>query len=230
MNCLEFRRHCLAEPGSQDAQFLRHQSECSNCAAFASRVSLSDKQISEALTVDVPENLASRIILKQSLADKPQRQRRTYALAAGVVLLLGLAGGIYTALRTEPFERALTAHLDSEWNILTKEFNATDKELAQVLRGVGGKLKGDIGEIRHVSLCNFTKEGGAHLVLQGRYAPVVILLLPKTRTRTSEVVSTERFDGMIVPITNGVMVVAGDQKENLHEMAERVRAAVVWRL
>ena len=233
MNCLEFRRHCFAEPGNQDSEFLRHKSECAACSDFAARISQVDQKVSEALRVDVPENLASRIILRQSLQNGqvPSKHRpRRYAIAASLLLTLGLAGGLYTLIPTTPFHRAVMAHLDGEWDSLVQRQDVSDQKLMSVLDTVGAELKGEIGKIRHASLCDFSEYGGAHLVLEGRKGPVVVLLLPQKHIAGAKVVSGDRAEGILVPTNNGSMAIVGDKDEALHGVERQVRAALVWRL
>jgi hypothetical protein len=232
MNCLEFRRHCLAEPGNRDSTYLRHKGECESCAGFAAHVGQVDKQLSDALHVDVPENLASRIILRQSLAEArawPTRRWSVYTVAAGVLLAVGLAGFFINVSRAPSFERAVVTHLDSEWNRLVAERDGTQQNLVRVLGSLGGELKGELGDIRHASLCDFAKEGGAHLVLDGRKGPVVVLLLPNNQIEAPRAVATDQFDGSIVPTNHGSMVVIGAEGEDLQGIARKVRSAVVWR-
>ncbi len=153
---------------------MRHKNECAACAEFAVDMRHIDRTLVEALRVDVPENLASRIILRQSLqkSEVPSKYRpRRYAIAASLLLTLGLAGGLYTIISTAPFHRAVMAHLDGEWDSLVQRQDVSDQKLMSVLDTVGGELKGDIGKIRHASLCDFSEYGGAHLVLEGRKAP-----------------------------------------------------------
>lgn len=233
MNCLEFRRRCLAEPGDLDREFLHHKSECAACADFAAHMSQVDRRLADALRVDVPENLASRIILRQSLHKgqvRDKHRRRRYALAASVLLTLGLAGGFFTMISTTPFHRAVMAHLDGEWDSLVQRQDISDETLTSVLGTVGGELKGDIGKVRHASLCDFSEYGGAHLVLEGREGPVVVLLLPGKHIAGPKVVSGDRADGIIVPTNNGSMVIVGDEGEALDDIERRLHAAVVWRL
>ena len=233
MNCLEFRRRCLAEPGNQDSEFVRHKNECAACAEFAVGMRHIDGTLVEALRVDVPENLASRIILRQSLqkSEVPSKYKpRRYAIAASLLLTLGLAGGLHTIISTAPFHRAVMAHLDGEWDLLVQRQDVSDQKLMSVLDTVGGELKGDIGKIRHASLCDFSEYGGAHLVLEGRKGPVVVLLLPEKHIAGSKVMSGDRSEGILVSTNNGSMAIVGDKDEALHGVERQVRAALVWRL
>ncbi len=233
MNCLEFRRRCLAEPGNQDNEFVRHKNECAACTDFAEHMRKVNKTLVEALRVDVPENLASRIILRQSLqkSEVPSKYKpRRYAIAASLLLTLGLAGGLYTIISTAPFHRAVMAHLDGEWDLLVQRQGVSDQKLMSMLDTVGGELKGDIGKIKHASLCDFSEYGGAHLVLEGRKGPVVVLLLPKKDIAGPNVMSGNRSEGILVSTNNGSMAIVGDKDEALHDVERQVRAALVWRL
>ena len=192
-----------------------------------------NKTLVEALRVDVPENLASRIILRQSLqkSEVPSKYKpRRYAIAASLLLTLGLAGGLYTIISTAPFHRAVMAHLDGEWDLLVQRQDVSDQKLMSVLDSVGGELKGDIGKIKHASLCDFSEYGGAHLVLEGRKGPVVVLLLPKKDIAGPNVMSGNRSEGILVSANNGSMAIVGDKDEALHDVERQVRAALVWRL
>ncbi len=232
MNCLEFRRQCLAEPASQDSAFLHHKGECESCAGLVAQVGQFDKRLSDALRVDVPENLASRIILRQSLAQAhkwPARLRSVYAIAAGVLLAVGLAGLLTAVTRAPSFEQSVVTHLDTEWNRLIAQRDVTEQKLVRVLSSLGGELQGEIGDIRHASVCDFAKEGGAHLVFDGRKGPVVVLLLPKKHVEAPRAVATKQFDGSIVPTNHGSMVVIGAEGEDLQDITRKVRSAIVWR-
>lgn len=67
MNCLEFRRAYTSDPGQQDADVLSHGRTCPDCAAFVERMTAFEAGLREAVAVDVPEDLDSRIALRRSL-------------------------------------------------------------------------------------------------------------------------------------------------------------------
>lgn len=212
---------------------MRHKRKCAACAEFAVGMRHIERTLVEALRVDVPENLAARIILTQSLQNGqvPNKRRpRRYAIAASLLLTLGLAGGLYTIISTTPFHRAVMAHLDGEWDSLVQRQDVSDQKLMSVLATVGSELKGDIGKIRHASLCDLSEYGGAHLVLEGLKGPVVVLLLPEKHIAGPNVMSGDRSDGILVSTNNGSMAIVGDKDEAFHGIERRVRSAVVWRL
>jgi len=82
MNCLEFRRVLTADPAGQGPDVPRHRRECSACAAFAERMTQFEHTLGEAVKITVPDDLASRILLRQSMGvDRAERTRRARWLA-----------------------------------------------------------------------------------------------------------------------------------------------------
>ncbi len=235
MNCLEFRRLCLAEPATQDKAFIRHKRECVRCAAFARDVNQLESKLVAALHVEVPDNLASRIILRQSLhgdATSEGQRRGVYTLVAGVLLTVALIAGILLATRApspSPDQRVL-AHIEMERDLLSTEWDVGQPELARVLDKAGVELKGNPGRVRHASLCPLSKNGGVHLVFDGTRGPVIVLLMPKEFISKPVAVHSEKLEGVILPTRNGSMALVGQHGEHLQQIAQKIRQAVSWRL
>ena len=85
MNCLEFRRMCLSDPGNRETDYLSHREGCEECSRYSNNVNGLDRKIEQALRVPVPEDLANRIKLRQLMQDERGSSRVRpwqYALAA----------------------------------------------------------------------------------------------------------------------------------------------------
>ena len=93
MNCLEFRRQFLADPSITTAELAEHRLACQACQRFAAQTLAMEHVLKEAAKVDVPEGLASRILLRQRLETRRDTIRRNglWAIAATFVLSIGLA-------------------------------------------------------------------------------------------------------------------------------------------
>lgn len=127
MNCrdaqffLRFRRP--GSPGAgefapEDAAALdQHLAGCPACAADARSVSTFDAALGTAMrAVDVPVGLRARLIASTSAERGTVLRRRAYrytALAASVLLAVGLAAGIFTANRPHPDTYELAMKADS---------------------------------------------------------------------------------------------------------------------
>ena len=233
MNCLEFRRHCLADPASQEAAFVMHRQDCPRCAEFATGVTQLDRKITEALRVDVPDHLASRIVLRQSLYRDQQhqwRRRRLYALAASLIVAIGLTATLVLINRGPSLDQRVLAHIDLERELLSSHEKVAHAKLVSVLNSVGAELKGDLGNVQHASICPLSEHGGAHLVFDGRKGPVIVLLLPKEFVETPTPIQKEKMAGLVLPTRNGSMALVSEHGESVQEIAQRMRGAVTWRL
>ena len=93
MNCLEFRRLCLSEPGSRNKDYITHREECEECARYADSVIAVDGRLADAMRVPVPEDLVNRIKLRQVIQDEQVSRRIRpvqLALAASIVVAVTL--------------------------------------------------------------------------------------------------------------------------------------------
>lgn len=233
MNCLEFRRICLAEPGCQDSDYLRHQQECPPCAEHAASGIRGDNQLAEALRVEVPDNLASRIILRQSIFSSRAKQRKVrhmYALAAGVLLAIGLAGGWFIANHVPEVDRAVIARINAVPASRVAESQIPNAELIRVIRTVGGELNGKIGRVYYASIYYVREHQCGQLIVQGAVGPVTILLMPGVYIEGARDLHSSELNGIVVPTTNGSMAIVGEPGEPLHDIEQRMRAAVTWQL
>lgn len=90
MNCLEFRQLALADP--YDPALDAHGEGCQQCSSFRSEILDMDSDIEKALKVEVPEGLAARVLLNQSMAtEKTPSYWVRYSMAAsfGAALVFG---------------------------------------------------------------------------------------------------------------------------------------------
>lgn len=233
MNCLEFRRMCIAEPGSQDNDYLRHQQECPRCAEHVANVIRGDKQLAEALRVDVPDNLASRIILRQSIFSgraERRKARRMYALAAGVLLAIGLTGGWFIVNHVPEIDRAVIARINAVPAARVAKGQISNAELIRVIRTVGGELNGEIGRVHYASIYYVRGHQCGQLIVQGAVGPVTILLMPGVYIEGARDLHSRELNGIVVPTTNGSMAIVGEPGEPLHDIEQSMRAAVTWQL
>ncbi len=138
MNCRDaqfFLRFC--RPGSpragelapDDAASLdRHLAGCDTCAADARSVSTFDAALGNAMrAVEIPANLRAKLIASTSAQRGMVLRRRTYqfaALAASILLTIGLATGIFTANRPHPDTYELASKADALSNVLRFEVGA----------------------------------------------------------------------------------------------------------
>ncbi len=233
MNCIEFRRILLTDPGVVDAEFARHRRDCHDCTDAVERSAYFERRLREAVDIDVPENLASRILLKQSFeahTERPWwRTRRAYALAASMLLMVGLA------------TLALTSHLEQRH--LSEEFVALVKgapyalaaskpvssdDISAAMRPAGLDLDGEIGNVTYAGRCLVRGTLSGHIVLQGDTAPVTVFLINEQLVTDRGTIRSDLYSGIVLPLGSGTIAIVSTPGEALENVEARVRSAIRW--
>lgn len=229
MNCLEFRRRVNAAVGNKDAEYLQHAQECQACAAFAKQAALFEHKLAEAIDVEVPPTLEAQILLRQNMEQQRREQnRRTrwMALAASVLLTVGLVTGIWTFTPPATLDSAVLAHINNELDHLS---DRKDIQLAQanhVLQPFNTQLQQPPARIHYVGACQIHRSAGAHMVLQGEKGPVTVLLMPGETVQARLPLRDQRFTGVIVPTDNGSMAIVGERDENIEHFELQLQQVI----
>ena len=125
MNCLEFRRELLAAPLERSVDLAAHRLSCRECAKFATNLITLEQQLKAATLVEVPEGLASKVLLRHRLQARSAwiKNRMAMALgslAAALTLTLSL---FWTAMPT--LESSVLAHVQNELHHLDERNNVS---------------------------------------------------------------------------------------------------------
>jgi hypothetical protein len=234
MNCLEFRRRRLAEPNLGGQDFLQHEIECKKCARFVSEMRELDARLSEALRIGVPVGLERQIKRRHRELNPGRPGRHILSLAASVLVSVGITTGIfYVAVRPPPPQAAVRDHIEKEWESIVKNDEIDSEATAAVLSKIGGMVRDDQGRIKYASLCDFSDYGSAHLVIDGRKGPVLVLIMKEQHVAKARFMAKSKpgetmLEGMHTHTSNGSMAIVGQADEELHTVGEFVRNSVFW--
>ncbi len=236
MNCLEFRRKLLIEPRSRDREFADHATSCPECAGEAEQAHRFEDRLHAALDVPSPVGLESRIIsARSSASDKGLSGfgSRWLALAAGVLLTIGLAG--WMGYKWEHYfgvpsglEVAVIDHINEELDHLHVDQDVRPENLVFLLSQFGAGMEGDIGRVNFVSRCSVRQHLGVHMVVPGQQGPITVLIMPGEYLMQPQQVRSPRFSGVIVPTVYGSMAVVGEKLEPVEQVVEKMQAMIIW--
>lgn len=238
MNCLDFRRDTLTDPGNRGGDYLRHLEECAECSRFAQGAEQFERSLRQAMKVEVPADLASRIKLERTIRDDERRRHRAplrYAIAASVLLTAGISGylgyGYYELSRaTQTFQTAVLEHIYMEAHFLEHDQNVQPVAVNRVLIPFGGLLEADFGHVNQATNCPINNRLGAHFVVPGQMGPVSVIYVPDERTKDGARFSDLRFDGVMVKTGKGSLAVVGERGEPLDETVARVEKNLSWKI
>jgi len=225
MNCLEFRQLKLSDPYSVNPGANAHRDECEACRRFEQEIRTLDKKVNQALAIPLPENLAARILLKQSLQREHRGSRRWYwvGLAASIVLAVGLL--LSQGESAEALQGKIAAHLDHEQAKVDSMHAAVDNEqIADVLDYMGVSLDTDANPVVFARLCIMDYRLVVHLVIESDDGRFTILLMPQSVKDARREFAAGNWRGVILPQEFGSMAIVareGTPTETLDRIARQ---------
>ena len=223
MNCIAFRRALSISPTSWDAELRAHRQECSSCEAFAQRQAAFESALGDAVRVDVPEGLASRVLLAHSLRrEHSRRVRRRLLLLASASVALGVVAS-WLAIGPGRLDEDVLAHIESEPAHLAERRELSLAQVNEALAPLGVGVAAELGSIRYAGTCWIRLHLGAHLVLEGEKGPVTVLFLPGEPMAGRLSVRHDRLQGVIVPMGRGSVAIVGEPGEALWTIEQRLR-------
>jgi hypothetical protein len=228
---MEFRRMLLTDPCSTEPAFAAHRGTCPDCADAVARSAHFERRLRDAVNVDVPENLASRILLKQSFESHPERpwwqSRRVYALAASLLLMVAL---VHLGYQSIDEKRRLSEEFVALVNDAPYAYAASEpisgSEISATLEPTGLDLEGDIGKVTFAGRCYVRDKLSGHLVVKGETAPVTVFLITDQLVERRTTIRTAHYSGIVLPQGTGTIAIVSTPGEALDSVEARVRSAL----
>lgn len=184
MDDLEFRRQVYADPNSKDASLLEAAKADPSKAQFWNEMKHMDNNVSQALDIPVPDDLANKLILRQSIESHNQQRKKGrlhIALAASIAFVAGLS---FMALTSGPSslntsDIALAhMHYDSHYAYTTKSDVSLD-EVKSKLASFGADLTAPFNAVYFANYCFFDGQRSLHLVLGNGAEKFTVFITPK---------------------------------------------------
>jgi Protein of unknown function (DUF3379) len=232
MDCKQFRHTVLTEPRTADAEFVQHRDGCAVCSGFAARAAAFESKLARALAIEVKTPLrrsAANTAVPRFVRAIPQRW---LALAASVLLGIGVVTILWLAKPTPTLAAALVEHLSHEpgaWVAPAADVSA--ETLAEVLKADRLSLRPTGGEVRYARVCHFRGRDVPHLVVQQNGRPVTVMILTKEGVSRPTPFAEGAYRGIIEPAPRGsiaVMARSSDAIDVAQAAAVVLRAIDGW--
>ncbi len=246
MNCTHFAQQLGAGPEGLDEAARAHMSDCDTCAALHAELTQFDATLRAALDVDVPaglgtlpadsteapvDNPADNVVPLRHASAPAKRSINTplFALAATILLSVGVFLGSSLNRLSPPLPEAVVAHIEHEPNLLVGDWSVVPAaHLNSVLSTGKVSLKGDIGTVRHAGLCSFRGNKVAHVVVQSTNGPVTVMLLPDEKSDGIMSFNEDGYRGVLIPVGEGSIAVISDSEESTEEVRTNFTDKVAW--
>lgn len=226
MNCLEFHRAKLADPRRLTPDAQSHAAQCAACGAFAAAVDETERDLEHTTAIRVPDGLAERILLR---VHGRRPGWRAWALAASVLLAIALG---VTALLYEPagaghLAREAIEHVAMEPQSLTT-VQPDRRDLDELVRLAGGKLKQPLGDVRYVKLCPVEDGTGWHIVFATPEGLATLFLVPGKTLRGTQQASAGEWNALARPMRSGYYAVVTPSAKKTAYVDRIIRERIDW--
>ncbi|WP_297479299.1 DUF3379 family protein [uncultured Photobacterium sp.] len=245
MDDLEFRRRLLANPNDNDPELIKTRNQSSANRHFSNELQQLDQQLKQTLQVDIPDNLADRILFHQSSQVHPQKQSHykrylSYGLAASVMFFVGvMVGHQYGFSPQHPAQQAFTPismsnialqHVDAEAQFVEHTDEAvTLQQVNAKLKPFGTSLNQLPGHIYYLNYCGFDGNRALHMVVGTEAGKMAIFFVPQT---SSQMVTrnNKSNQSLLLPLQNASLIIVGDKDQELMPIAEKLKSDLYWQI
>ncbi|MBV1910828.1 MAG: DUF3379 domain-containing protein [Kangiellaceae bacterium] len=224
MDELQKRRERLSSPNSQiesiDENSFEHLSE-QELENMKSDF-LFEKQLARSLKVDVPDDLADRILLTQRTGSSSLRSylKPSLSIAATITLVFGL---VFDSSQQSLSSMALD-HVYHELDHLVEQNTGIDLAVVeQKISSLGLKLSQLPSNIIYAGQCKLGNEQGYHLVAEINNRPVTILISPSQVTAIDDF-EDNRFNGRVVPNGSSSLIFVGESIHDIDQMIAQTQS------
>jgi hypothetical protein len=234
VNCEEYREAIAADPAFDGG--VSHVAGCSDCQAYQREMQSLNLRIAKAMLVDVPELKMPELpdIDTSGVTSLPTPKRSMkpvwFAIAATVVLATSISVRMSGVFESDYSLAAdVLAHIDHEPGSL-RATNAvvSDDGLARAVPVSLATYERGESLITYARPCVINGNSVPHLVIQGQYGPVTILLMPDEKVAEATPIEGANVKGVILPVGDGSIAIVGGRDEPLEVIKKNVLNSVTW--
>ncbi|MEW9798136.1 DUF3379 family protein [Alteromonas sp. CYL-A6] len=229
MDELEFRRRVYANPDTTDPDVIEAARADESKRAFWNEQKQFDMKLKQAVKVDVPDDLAHKLIWQQTAEEFSRQRRRSrwhIAMAASVAFVFGIGFTLWSQqpLSLEGQALAHMVHAESE-----RPHSPLPVDLQQVnakLASFGAEFSEMIGDVETVNYCHLSSVRSLHLIVNTEYGKMSVFIVPPTDDSPRE-----RFDfadshykGQGIALQKASIMVVGDKQSDTSALLNNVKS------
>ena len=230
MDLSEFRRRLGAEPRSRDPDLLRARVSAPEFAAAAAEADALESTLERALRVPQPAGLVDELCALPGRSHRPQRRWVPMALAAGLLLAVGIAG-VDRLLhpRWDSVEAYVIDHYYHDGvsmlaeapdppdpALIQRMFSRFDVEAAPALQQIVGVIK----------ICVTPDGRGVHMVLNTEAGPATVIYMPDTPVEDRERFGFDDQRAVLVQMERGSAAIIVAESRDTGELLALVQDSI----
>ncbi len=169
-----------------------------------------------------------------------------YAIAASLLLVIGVTftlssnrgptvtdlamqDGVFTILYSEPQMLATVPSLNTGPTPVALSMGSVNEVMADAgVQLVSNTTQQDMDIYSATPCVILPAYKSAHLVLQGEEGAVSVFVINNSPVQNEYQIRDSRFQGLVMPASEGNMILIGEQGENLEELKQTVANSMDW--
>lgn len=234
MDDLEFRRTLLADPKCNDPQVVDAIAADPQKKALWNDLQQLNQKMIRASQVEVPDGLAHRLLLKQSMSEHTKRRNTKryirYALVASIAFTFGMT---YLSWQQQHQVMSLSEHAiahvlhEGDYALGANE-DISLQQVNQKLARFGGELTAQVGQIYYANFCDFNNIKSLHLVMQGESGKVSVFIVPHEQAYKTDNLKEGIWNSQSVDFSRTSLVVVSAQKSDAIDMKQKISAHLLF--
>jgi uncharacterized protein DUF3379 len=226
VNCSDVHLALGAEPSATSPELEAHVRECATCAQFRSEMLRLDEKIRRALTVDIPslerEPRPGSYVMK-----KPATYRRSWALAASVLLAVAVVLVMWGALPSHSLAADVVSHVVSETIEQPLEGPVDENTVRSVMKQAGLRLDAIDPSIVFMRTCFIRGRLVPHFMVRTADGMATVMILPDEHVKAAERFEGSGYKGLLIPdAQKGSIALLSRANVDLDRYAGEIRRAV----
>jgi hypothetical protein len=221
MDDLTFRKTIYAEPFTTDPAVVKAAANDPKKQAFWDDIKQMEAELKAAMHIRVPENLAEKLILRQSLSEhKKASQKRPWylAIAAAVVLVSVLSIGMFNTGNSKLVDDVF-AHMSHVNFEVTKASLTSTSAINEKLASFNGQIIGDLGDVVSANYCYLDKIKSLHLIIRSNNGLTSVFVVPDAITESiGDTLSNASYAGASFLFGSARVIVVGQSRADVNAL------------
>ncbi|MDE1338849.1 DUF3379 domain-containing protein [Vibrio aestuarianus] len=233
MDDLEFRRRVMSDPKQRDKDLIDAASANEANSKFLDDVLNLDTKIAAAMNVDVPDDLADRILFNQtSVADNVVRAtfaKQAMAMAASIAFVFGLLVGqvnwgnlIVPPAQASLVDTAIKHVIDEDGFVSTLDEQVNSSQINAKMLPFAYQLNHNFPyHVYYLNHCGFGQANALHMVFQGEKGKVTLFLAGVASEQPANF-TQQGMNGIVEPVGNTSLILVGEKGEDVANIAKKL--------
>jgi hypothetical protein len=239
MDELKIRRAIISDPHNPETDIQTAlKQDPANQQLLDEMLALDEKIAAAMQDIPVPEDLEHKLILKQSIADFKQSERRrnrwSVAIAASFAFAsaLGVSSWMYKPVNINQVAQYSLEHVYHEASYTDVINTAVNLDTVNAkLASYGAEFTNEFRKVTYATTCKLNGLDSLHLVFEGDNGKVTVFILPKTNELKGwNNFSDHKYQGLAKQYPKADIIVIGHQGEDLVNFNSQLETHTNWRI